>query len=328
MKDRLGEENINTQGLKMWIKEYRKAIDIDVEFEDGFISYNKSYNWFKNGKILNSNFKKIIKNPSKHHKKYKKNKNVLNNRIGETNDNENGEKMTIIEYNNATDIIIKFENGCKVHTSYRCFKNREVKNPFFKSVFGVGYKGTGKYKTAINGKNTIQYRNWCNMLQRCYDQSFQQKCPTYKNCMVCDEWLNYQVFAQWYDDNYYDVNNETMALDKDILNKGNKIYSPENCIIVPQNINTLFIKNDANRGDLPIGVYYTDTKVNKYGTKCGNILIKKRKSLGVYPTIKQAFDKYKEYKENHIKEVADFYKDKIPQKLYDAMYNYIVEITD
>jgi hypothetical protein len=58
-----------------------------------------------------------------------------------------------------------------------------------------------------------------------------------------------------------------MALDKDILYKGNKIYSPDTCVFVPQEINALFVKNDANRGDLPIGVFYTLTKTNKYGVK-------------------------------------------------------------
>lgn len=38
--------------------------------------------------------------------------------------------------------------------------------------------------------------------------------------------------------------------------------------------------------------------------------------------------KNKEFKENYIKEVANEYKDKIPQKLYEAMYRYKVEIDD
>ena len=52
------------------------------------------------------------------------------------------------------------------------------------------------------------------------------------------------------------------------------------------------------------------------------------KYLGLYITIEQAFSAYKNFKENYIKEVADEYKDRIPQKLYDAMYRYEVEIDD
>ena len=42
-KDRTGEENINKQGLKMKIIKYRSRRDIDVEFDDGTIFYNKNY---------------------------------------------------------------------------------------------------------------------------------------------------------------------------------------------------------------------------------------------------------------------------------------------
>lgn len=34
------------------------------------------------------------------------------------------------------------------------------------------------------------------------------------------------------------------------------------------------------------------------------------------------------HKEQHIKEVAEYYKGKIPKKLYDAMYRYEVDIND
>ena len=54
----------------------------------------------------------------------------------------------------------------------------------------------------------------------------------------------------------------------------------------------------------------------------------KRKHLGLYDTKEQAFQSYKYHKERNIKEVADYYKGRIPDKLYQAMYNYIVEIDD
>jgi hypothetical protein len=36
----------------------------------------------------------------------------------------------------------------------------------------------------------------------------------------------------------------------------------------------------------------------------------------------------KNFKENYIKQVADEYKDLIPQKVYEALYRYEVEIND
>ena len=51
MKNRVGETNINNQGLKMTIIEYKGAKNIDIQFEDGVIVYNKSYDKFKIGRI-------------------------------------------------------------------------------------------------------------------------------------------------------------------------------------------------------------------------------------------------------------------------------------
>ena len=120
-----------------------------------------------------------------------------------------------------------------------------------------------------------------------------------------------------------------MELDKDILFKHNKIYSPKTCVFVPQAINKLFVKRDNDRGDSPIGT----TPVNgKYVVHCNLINPEtgksKRKYFGYYETQEKAFEVYKYYKEKNIKEVADYYKDKIPERLYNAMYNYIVEIDD
>lgn len=50
--------------------------------------------------------------------------------------------------------------------------------------------------------------------------------------------------------------------------------------------------------------------------------------LGTYDTQEKAFEIYKYYKEKNIKVVADYFKSQIPTILYDALYEYEVEITD
>ena len=158
------------------------------------------------------------------------------------------------------------------------------------------------------------------MLRRCYDKKLHLKEPTYKDATCCEEWLNYE--------NYYEIDNDNMQLDKDILYKDNKIYSPETCIFVNQRINKLFIKRKAKRGSLPIGVTY-NKRDNKIQARCditkGN---GGKKYLGSLKTPEEAFKAYKTFKEKYIKQVADESKDKIPKKLYEAMYRYEVEITD
>jgi hypothetical protein len=96
--------------------------------------------------------------------------------------------------------------------------------------------------------------------------------------------------------------------------------------LVPDDINLLFIKRDKFRGDLPIGVTW-DKKCNKYISHCRNHKNKKIR-LDLHDTIEEAFNDYKIYKETIIKQVAEKYKDRIPNKLYNTMYNYKVEITD
>ena len=246
-------------------------------------------------------------------------------RLNEIGFNNNGERMTIVRYGGKKDIDVQFEDGMIVeHKQYSCFKKGNIKNPFFPSVYGVGFMGIGEFKSKDeNGKTRKCYDTWHSMHERCYSPKYHEKKPTYKNCKVCKEWNNYQEFAKWDNENYYEVGDERMALDKDILNKRNKVYSPNNCIYVPYSINSLFVKRDNERGELPIGV-------SKHRDKFRAILNKYNKQihLGIYPTPEEAFQAYKQAKEQYIKEVAEEYKDKIPYRLYEAMMNYEVEIDD
>lgn len=254
-------------------------------------------------------------------------------RIGEKGINNFGSEMVIVEYRKAIDIDIYFPqyDWTAKNRVYDSFKKGTISCPYEKRVYGEGYIGEGDYTVWKNGKHTKVYKTWCHMLERCYSKKYHEKEPTYKDCEVVKDLLNFQNFGEWYENNYYKIEGETMHLDKDILYKGNKIYSPETCIFVPHNINKLFIKNDKCRGNLPIGVtYYKQT--GKFVAQCSvydnEKKIKRTKRLGYYNTPEEAFEVYKQFKEKNIKEVADYYKDKIPTKLYQAMYNYQVEITD
>jgi hypothetical protein len=256
-----------------------------------------------------------------------KNKNNLSqSRIGQVRKNRNGSLMEVVEYYNANDILVAFigTGGKPVRTSWLIFCKGKVRNVYDKTVHGVGYIGDGEFKVSENGKSTNMYRAWFGMIQRCYSPKVHEKLPTYKGCTVSEEWLNFQNFAAWYDQNYYEVYGERTELDKDILVKGNKIYSSDTCIFVPQTINIMFVKNDASRGTLPIGVRI---KGKKYYAACNNGTGKSLRSVLFY-TLEEAFYAYKNMKEQLIKQTADKYKDSIPTKLYDAMFSYKVDIND
>ena len=252
-------------------------------------------------------------------------------RIGEENINNFGSKMIISECRGSLDMDVYFPeyDWTFKHVTYQNFKKGNVTCPYEPRTCGVGYLGEGKYKARENGKNTDKYEIWHNMIKRCYDPKYQERHDTYKGCTVEERLLNFQHMAEWIENNYYEVPGEQMCLDKDILYKGNKIYSRDNCIFVPQRINTLFTKRNSERGNNPIGV--SDLPSGNYQAYCNNGYGKLIK-LGTYSTKGEAFRVYKEYKEKVIKEVIDSYEGIIPEphytRLREAMYNYEVEIDD
>lgn len=169
---------------------------------------------------------------------------------------------------------------------------------------------------------TINYTRWTSMRARCREGGWQQTHQeTYKGCYVADEWLIFSNFNDWC---LAQNKPDDYVLDKDILVKGNKCYGPEYCALVPREINTLFTKSNSTRGELPIGV-----RLNKYGTydatvsKFGNNI-----HLGTYKTVCEAFTAYKIAKEAHIRDIANLYKDKISDKVYNALMSYVVEVDD
>ena len=247
-------------------------------------------------------------------------------RLGETNTNKYGSKMTIVEYNHARDIVVEFESGNKVRTEYKHFKNKSVKSVYDKSVYSIGYIGEGYYKIRENGIVTRRYETWKGMLERCYDSKLHMKFPLYIGCTVVEEWHNFQNFAKWYDDNYYGIEGHQMNLDKDILVKGNKIYSPNTCVFVPKFINNLFTNRKNGRGTYPVGVSF-NLASGKYVAQC-NSTNGTRTGLGYFHTADEAFDAYKIYKEKTVREIADIYKNIIPVNLYNAMKSYTVDVND
>lgn len=247
--------------------------------------------------------------------------------LGKTNKNSFGSEMIITRYNGYRDIDVYFPkyDWTFYNSRYDDFKKGHIKCPYEPRVCGHGYIGEGKYTSSNNHKESKSYIKWHSMLNRCYGKG-EKRDVTYIDCEVCDEWLNFQNFAKWFDENYYEIPNERMCLDKDILIKGNKTYSPDACVFAPEKINILFNKNNKLRGDYPIGVTYSKRDKIYEASCCTD----KRHQvyLGRYNDVNKAFQVYKEFKENYIKQVADEYKSLIPNKLYIAMYKYEVEITD
>lgn len=229
--------------------------------------------------------------------------------------------MKIIEYRNYSDIDIEFLDDNKYikrHVTFGNFKRGEVKNPYDKTIFNIGYIGEGNNLIKVDGKPSKTYSIWHEIISRCYGN--EKKYPSYYGiCTVCKEWHCFNRFADWYEDNKYECNGR-LHIDKDILFPGNKLYSPDTCILVPQRINMLFV-NKPNKYGLPNGINRTKN-TDKY------LVSYNGKSLGVHNTLKSAYEIYSNEKENIIKRIADEYRNIVPDKVYQALYRYRVNINN
>lgn len=185
-------------------------------------------------------------------------------------------------------------------------------------VCGIGINDADYFtQTRIEGKQTKCpfYETWSSMLKRCYSKKSLVYKPTYKDCTVCEEWLIFSAFKAWMEKQDW----KGKSLDKDIMVQGNKIYSPENCIFVTADINKLFVKNDARRGLYKLGVsFHKRDKV--FSANCS--VNSKSTHIGYYSTEDEAYEAYKLFKTNLIREIANEQTD---ERLKNAMLNYVVE---
>jgi len=174
-----------------------------------------------------------------------------------------------------------------------------------KLTFGIGINDANYVVKVVKGGKQVfcpYYRVWLDMLRRCYDTKFHVKQPTYSNCYVCLEWLLFSNFKQWMEKQDW----FGKALDKDLLSKGNRCYSPETCVFISKTLNNLLNTKEASRGALKIGVL----KVNN--TFSAQISVEgKRVRLSSFKTEEEASQAYINYKSNHIRNLAE-----LPENCY------------
>lgn len=186
-----------------------------------------------------------------------------------------------------------------------------------KKIFNIAINDyDGKIWDNVKGKMIPSYIAWMSILSRCYSKSYQHQYKTYIGCSVCDEWLYFSNFKLWYDANCIDG----WHIDKDILFKGNKIYSPQTCCCVPPEINVALTNSKSKRGKNLIGVheYMRGRFVSTYH----------KKYLGTSGSEKEIFLRYKFYKEQDLRRLAEKYKNQIKENVYNALLNYQVEEGD
>ena len=249
--------------------------------------------------------------------------------VGKVYKSLNSGDFTILKYNGSKDVEIQFINtGYRKVAEMKEVRSGEIKDPYSPSVYGVGVLGT-KYQPTINGVKTKEYDLWQSMLQRCYSDSYQKKHPTYIGCEVSENFKSYEYFYEWCNEQIgfgVDGNGNPFQLDKDLLIKGNKVYSESTCVFLPQEINKVLTKSTALRGKYLVGVCWCKTS-KAFKAQVGKSK-GKQEYLGSFNTEIEAFNAYKQAKETFIKEQAEKWKGQIDERAYEALMNYEVNIDD
>ena len=169
-----------------------------------------------------------------------------------------------------------------------------------------------------------EYSIWNGIRQRCYNENNRDNLMSYKGIKMSDNFKLYSYFKEWCH-KQIGFNEDGWHLDKDILVKGNKVYSEDTCCFVPPEINCTITNNKSVRGQFPQGVTYNRTKT-RYRAKIRREA--KLESLGTYDTPEEAFYAYKPIKEACIKSLAEKWKDKIDPRVYDALVKWEINIDD
>ena len=245
--------------------------------------------------------------------------------VGKVCKSLNSGDFKILKYNDTANVEIQFLNtGYETTVRLTNIRNGNVKDRHLPSVYGIGVLGT-KYPSMVNGRNTKEYDLWYNMLRRCYSDGSKKQRPTYEGCEVSNKFKSYEYFYEWCHEQI-GFGNEGWQLDKDLLTKGNKVYSETTCVFLPNEINSLLTRREALRGEHLIGVCWC--KRDKVFRAQVNKNKGKQKNLGSFNTELEAFNAYKQAKESFIKEQANKFKSQIDDRAYNALMNYTVKITD
>lgn len=244
-------------------------------------------------------------------------------KLGDKFESKNFGLFEIIKIENSRGLLIRFDNtGYVTKVRADVIRSGNIRDRLAKTVCDVGYLGEKDYSG--HPLYSKLYSCWSNMIKRCYSDKVQKDHPTYTGCSVHHQWHNLSNFIEWCLSRE-DFSDGQFELDKDILFKNNKVYSPETCCFVPPQINNLFVKRNKLRGEYPIGV--TKVTRNRFRAQCqdgkGNLV-----KFPLVDNVDKAFGQYKAFKEAVVRECANNYKEVLTVDVYHALLAYSVERSD
>ena len=162
------------------------------------------------------------------------------------------------------------------------------------------------------------YNKWADMLKRCYSEKYQARGISYRGCTVCEEWKHFSTFKAWMETQDW----QGKELDKDLLKRGNKIYSPEYCVFLSSKVNTFLIERREYRGPWPIGVYWHKAE-SKFIAQINNPLDDTKEIIGRFRCPDEAYKAWLERKLFFAKGLAALERDeRVAQALINRYINF------
>lgn len=220
-------------------------------------------------------------------------------------------------------VEVRFLNTGYTTTAYLSnIRAGTIRDKLMPTVYGVGVFGT-KYPAKLNGVIQKEYSLWTDMLKRCYDAKEHYRYPNYIGCSVSENFKSYEYFYEWCQ-KQVGFGNPGWHLDKDLLVKGNKVYSEDTCVFLPPELNTVLTTAGSIRGQLPIGVQLSKSGNYISSYNLGGVHF----HGGTFYSVEEAFVHYKQAKEQYLQHLAYKWKGYIDHRAYYALLYYSVEITD
>lgn len=154
---------------------------------------------------------------------------------------------------------------------------------------------------------------WHDMIRRT-SNSYRIKSATYEDVSVCDEWMEFERFSEWF---VQQPRLEGWVLDKDLLSPCQaKVYSPGTCCFLPRELNQMLVSRRKDSNGMP-GVCFAK---GKYAAR---VKVRNRRiHIGTFSSAEDALGAYLDAKSRFLSIEADSYKHTLHPDAYAALKGY------
>ncbi|WJJ58515.1 hypothetical protein NDO71_orf149 [Klebsiella phage vB_KpnM_NDO71] len=165
-------------------------------------------------------------------------------------------------------------------------------------------------------RNNIHYGFWTRMIERCYSEKSLARSPSYRGCLICDEWRYFSKFYEWSLSNYHDG----MVLDKDLSCLSGDLYSPERCCYIPQELNKAILDSTSARGEMPLGTWRKKPSKGMVNERSRPFVAElNNRKLGSFKTASEAHQCWQKAKMCYFRELAERYKNIVDRKAVEVL---------